>query len=72
MLIWFMLSGFECVADDDGRMAMEAIGQVTTHLHHISVIWTKVLPVKVYYKAMGKCLSTVKCTIKAWVNVCPL
>ena len=46
--------GFECVADDDGETAKEAVVHMLEHMQHVSAIWKQTLPSKVYCKAIGK------------------
>lgn len=63
----FHVEGFECVEDDDGESARDAVVQMLHHLRHISSTWADVLPIKVYCKAMGMSI-----VLSYFVLLCPV
>jgi len=48
------MSGFSCVADDNGASAMMVIRCLLHRLNQLSSIWSEVLPTNIYLRSIGE------------------
>jgi len=48
-----LLTGFSCIADDEGQTALRAVSNTLLHLQHVASTWSRVLPTNAYYKSIG-------------------
>ena len=59
MVLWFcvcLFSAFDCIADDEAAGAQAVVNQCLERLRHASSVWSSLLPVKAYWKAIGVCI----------------
>ena len=52
----FSFSAFDCIADDEAAGAQAVVDQCLERLRHASSVWSSLLPVKAYCKAIGVCI----------------
>jgi len=64
------LSGFSCVADDNGAATMTIMRVLLRHFKHISSVWCSVLPTHIYLRSVGELLSVVQSVNKYILSRC--